>query len=511
MKKMKRLFAVLLTLAMVMGMSITAFADLGTATIPVNGAKEGTTYQYLQLIQPNTEKDTGWAFVTDAIASNFKKALDVEDDQTAIWMLIKHQDSSVEIPEGVTLTDEMMSSMDTKIKNAIEAVANGGYTLSEPSDSVVVDNAGMYYIRAIAQGYTYNPMAAYVSFGYTGGIPSKLESEGVNAKGTPIDTEKTSDQTTQVTEIGRTVTYYIGSIVPFVPLGDTERKYTLKDTITGADYEVNDGDTVTLTVYYGAEGTSVEELLKSVKGGTATAEDTQLYSKAVVEVTVDGKTGKQFEADLSSVLENNTHANQPIVIAYEATVTDTQVGNNASIGDGDNESQFGTNDDELYTVQITINKKDAKDGKPLDGAEFVISKDDEEDENAPQYYAVFENNKFVRWEKPTGDAKIAGTPITAENGTVTVTGLGEGTYHITETKAPDGYSINTEIEDVTVETVEGQVVTANLSGERDVLDTQLSALPSTGGIGTTIFTIAGCLIMVAAAGLFFVSRRKSAK
>ncbi len=294
-------------------------------------------------------------------------------------------------------------------------------------------------------------------------------------------------------------------------MGDTERKYTLKDTITGADYEVNDGDTVTLTVYYGAEGTSVEELLKSVKGGTATAEDTQLYSKAVKEVTVDGKTKKQFEADLSSVLENNTHANQPIVIAYEATVTDTQVGNNASIGDGDNESQFGTNDDELYTVQITINKKDAKDGKPLDGAEFVISKDDEEDENAPQYYAVFENNKFVRWEKPTGDAKIAGTPITAENGTVTVTGLGEGTYHITETKAPDGYSINTEIEDVTVETVEGQVVTANLSGERDVLDTQLSALPSTGGIGTTIFTIAGCLIMVAAAGLFFVSRRKSAK
>ena len=151
MKKMKRLFAVLLTLAMVMGMSITAFADLGTATIPVNGAKEGTTYQYLQLIQPNTEKDTGWAFVTDAIASNFTTALNAKDDQTAIWMLIKHQDSSVEIPEGVDLTGKM-ENIETKIKNAIEAVANGGYTLSEPSNSVVVDNAGMYYIRAIAQG-----------------------------------------------------------------------------------------------------------------------------------------------------------------------------------------------------------------------------------------------------------------------------------------------------------------------------------------------------------------------
>nr|WP_289072475.1 LPXTG cell wall anchor domain-containing protein [uncultured Blautia sp.] len=42
-------------------------------------------------------------------------------------------------------------------------------------------------------------------------------------------------------------------------------------------------------------------------------------------------------------------------------------------------------------------------------------------------------------------------------------------------------------------------------------DTKLSSLPSTGGIGTTIFTIGGCLIMIVAAGLFFASRRKSAK
>ena len=45
----------------------------------------------------------------------------------------------------------------------------------------------------------------------------------------------------------------------------------------------------------------------------------------------------------------------------------------------------------------------------------------------------------------------------------------------------------------------------------DVIDTKLSALPSTGGIGTTIFTIAGVAIMVLAAGLFFVSRRKNAR
>ena len=42
----------------------------------------------------------------------------------------------------------------------------------------------------------------------------------------------------------------------------------------------------------------------------------------------------------------------------------------------------------------------------------------------------------------------------------------------------------------------------------DILNTKITELPATGGIGTTIFTIVGCGIMIAAAGLFFASRRK---
>ena len=42
-----------------------------------------------------------------------------------------------------------------------------------------------------------------------------------------------------------------------------------------------------------------------------------------------------------------------------------------------------------------------------------------------------------------------------------------------------------------------------------MIDSTLSALPSTGGIGTTIFTIGGCAIMIAAAFLFFASRKKN--
>ena len=44
--------------------------------------------------------------------------------------------------------------------------------------------------------------------------------------------------------------------------------------------------------------------------------------------------------------------------------------------------------------------------------------------------------------------------------------------------------------------------------EDAIPNTKLSTLPGTGGIGTTIFTIGGCAIMIAAAALFFAGRRR---
>ncbi len=53
-------------------------------------------------------------------------------------------------------------------------------------------------------------------------------------------------------------------------------------------------------------------------------------------------------------------------------------------------------------------------------------------------------------------------------------------------------------------------LTTNDTGNT-IPNTKLVSLPSTGGIGTTIFTIGGCAIMVIAAGLFFATRRKAEK
>ena len=124
---------------------------------------------------------------------------------------------------------------------------------------------------------------------------------------------------------------------------------------------------------------------------------------------------------------------------------------------------------------------------------------------------------------------------TSADGTATFKGLDANkTYYVLETKAPAGYSLNdkaiqltganvtmapTRTEDVknaegtkveyTKEITAVQSVT-NFRNE-EYTDTNLSALPSTGGIGTTIFTIGGCAIMIVAAGLFFATRRKTQK
>ena len=65
-------------------------------------------------------------------------------------------------------------------------------------------------------------------------------------------------------------------------------------------------------------------------------------------------------------------------------------------------------------------------------------------------------------------------------------------------------------------TVTGTVTNESESGKGivsygDIANTKLIALPSTGGIGTTIFTIGGCAIMIIAAALFFATRRKAEK
>ena len=91
--------------------------------------------------------------------------------------------------------------------------------------------------------------------------------------------------------------------------------------------------------------------------------------------------------------------------------------------------------------------------------------------------------------------------VTVSSGEITIWGVDSGEkYKLHEVQAPKGY--NTLTEDKTVN------VDANNSTRIDVANQSGSLLPSTGGIGTTIFYIAGGILIIGAAVLL-INRKKT--
>lgn len=161
-----------------------------------------------------------------------------------------------------------------------------------------------------------------------------------------------------------------------------------------------------------------------------------------------------------------------------------------------------------YTGTIKLTKYAENGTTVLKGAEFKLykgSKTDVKEKNIEALKFVKISDDVYKLALDTDEDKTS--TLVSKNGVLTVKGLDEGEYWFEETKAPEGYSINTNGATATITENKTQNVTVNAS----LTDSKLSALPSTGGIGTTIFTIAGCLIMVTAAGLFFASRKKANK
>ena len=78
MKKMRKIFAVLLTLAMVLGMSMTAFAADAKAIITLKNFDKANKVEYMQIIQKDETKTSGWAF-TNGAGACFTEAFGLTD------------------------------------------------------------------------------------------------------------------------------------------------------------------------------------------------------------------------------------------------------------------------------------------------------------------------------------------------------------------------------------------------------------------------------------------------
>ena len=335
-------------------------------------------------------------------------------------------------------------------------------------------------------------------------------------------------------------------------------KYIFHDTLSdGLQYN---GDVKVYLAGKGADGkpdlagkTEIAESGYTVAAGDAAAEGDTLTVTFEDLKKVDGVTDASF-----------------IIVEYSATLTEAAVikkpGNTNTVkleysnnpntdSSGDPSDGTGeTPEDTVYvfTYELDGTKVDGQTpNKTLKDAQFVLYRG--KDGADPTYadgiptnveYALVAGGKLTGWTDDRGTAigteEVKGPGIVAsgENGLFVISGLDAGTYYLEEVKAPAGYNllkdpvkltIDAEISGGDAETkqpptigkldliTEGKDGSITTPGDKDngtvsleVQNNMGALLPSTGGMGTTLFYIAGAALVLAAGVLFMMKRRTDA-
>lgn len=499
MSKIKKVLAMLLALAMVLGTTLTAFAasDNWRITITGTGIDQDAVVNYGQIIEEDRESTLGWKFV-DGIADEFVNGWNsvdqtnlTEDDviQAMIAANMIENPANLHVEQGTINPSENLAAALARVTNAAVTpmVMESGKWTADVSNS----GKGLYIIIADHEGFTYLPMAVYMN--------SNGDNVAAVAKGSTDQIRKTIDDSGKSVAPGDEVPYIIEEEYLYINPNAEPKTFTITDTLTNGTFK----------------GDSVKVFIKD--SATAT-EETELVSDK--DYTIGDYANKTtFTVDFGAKY-NSSYAGKTVVIKYIAIVGDNVTSENV-LSNAATSSNGTGKIVEVKPVSFTVTKLDGENNQlKLEGAEFQIYK--EANQNDEDAVKLTLDDKSTVYGIPVGSVLTTGA-----EGTATINNLdAQITYYVKETKAPNGYSLNDtaykltgavsksdETESTTVGNVTYVKVThsfENFNGQT-VKDTKLSSLPSTGGIGTTIFTIGGCLIMIVAAGLFFASRRKSAK
>ena len=164
----------------------------------------------------------------------------------------------------------------------------------------------------------------------------------------------------------------------------------------------------------------------------------------------------------------------------------------------------------VYTCGINIYKYDTKDAdKALEGAVFKLARaasNAEVEAGQSSTLVTAGGAVSVVYEEFYKTADLSGEKVSAvttdKNGNAVIYGLEEGKYYLVEIQAPSGYNLLSYPVEVTLDKVSN--AEANTI---KVANSNTFKLPTTGGIGTTIFTVGG-MTLVAAAFVMLVMKKR---
>ena len=295
--------------------------------------------------------------------------------------------------------------------------------------------------------------------------------------------------------------FNVGDTVPFIITGEVP-EHTIFTTYT---YEITDKM---------SDGLTFDRKSLAVKVGSA-------------NVTTDTNKCKiTYDADNApntfkvTIFVKNCTVGEDIEVTYSATINEKAV---AKISN--NEARLTYSDDpanethttttppqkvDVYTSKIAIVKvAEGTKATKLEGAKFVLYKEETTGgTTTTKYYKRWdETTNKVTWVDKITDATEVETD---EKGEASFDGLANGIYHLVETKAPAGYNQLDKPYTVRVNDKNTPVINENqLTAIATVTNKTGAVLPSTGGMGTTIFYVLGAVLVVGAGVLLVTKKRMS--
>ena len=488
MKKVKKLLAMIMAMTMVLGLGLTSFAANQTATIIVKGLADSgeNSVKYVKILEPDISAASGYKYVDGIQITGYTTAEELLDALNSSDNTIKSNALKAISEAELDYNGEM--NTETIEGQASASVDAGLYAVWATNTQPEGSNISITYTNPMIVSVGYKNAALQNDGSYEYDTDISSGNNAVVAKYTTIPITKTgvdADKDNSVgisEEVEYTITTYVPSHV------DT---FKVVDTLTGATYIQN----------------SVKVTVNDV--AVQSPDVTFDSEKNTMTVTLNGYVG-----------DNDSYAGQKVVITYKVTVTGEMVNNSATIDDGSHTYVPSTT--EFKTGAIKLTKTGADDNNDsqadvLENAGFVIFKKVTVDGAEKEMYLKETRdevaNTYTReWVDTQSNATVF---YTNAEGVLQINGLDKETYYFREVVAPEGYSINEKPSSATItdenlasRNEKGEIVVAN-PAFTTMTDTKLASLPSTGGIGTTIFTIGGCAIMIAAAALYFASKRKS--